>query len=328
LVVIRHVQSAKMSAMNFGSGRNTGGLWAITCYFNPIGYRRRLVNYRIFREHLDIPLVAVELAYGPGFELEEKDADILVQLRSEDILWQKERLLNVALQALPSTCRKVVWVDCDVVFESADWAERTSLLLDRFMLVQPFSQLHCMPSEWQPGHGRLLGSVVWLSVPFRIASGMTVAACLGNWAQRVGCTSGQVWAAARELVEKQRLYDAFIIGGGDGAILRAAYGCPEAMIRLNDMNKRQSDHYLAWAAAFHDAVQAGVGFVEGNLAHLWHGDVKHRRYHERWSEFRRFQFDPFEDIALHHNGAWRWNTDKREMHDYVRNYLASRREDG
>jgi hypothetical protein len=188
-----------MTAMNFRSGRNTGGLWAITCYFNPIGYRRRLVNYKIFREHLDIPLVAVELAYGPGFELEEKDADILVQLRSEDILWQKERLLNVALQALPSTCRKVVWVDCDVVFESTDWAERTSLLLDRFMLVQPFSQLHCMPSEWQPGHGRLLGSVVWLSVPFRIASGMTVAAWIGNWSERVGCTSGKVWAAAREL---------------------------------------------------------------------------------------------------------------------------------
>jgi hypothetical protein len=43
--------------------------------------------------------------------------------------------LNVALQGLPETCRRVVWIDCDVVFEADDWAERTNALLDRFMLV-------------------------------------------------------------------------------------------------------------------------------------------------------------------------------------------------
>jgi hypothetical protein len=42
----------------------------------------------------------------------------------------------------------------------------------------------------------------------------------------------------------------------------------------------------------------------------------------------RFQFDPFEDIAIDCQGVWRWNSDKREMHDYVRDYFASRMEDG
>jgi len=74
-------------------------------------------------------------------------------------------------------------------------------------------------------------------------------------------------------------------------------------------------------------VKGRVGFVEGDLVHLWHGEVEHRRYHERWSEFGRFQFDPFRDIALDPNGVWRWNSDKREMHEYVRAYFASRMED-
>jgi len=73
-------------------------LWAITCYFNPAGYRRKLANYRLFRQHLVIPLVAVEMGYGHDFELTNDDPDIMVQLRGGDVLWQKERLLNLALQ--------------------------------------------------------------------------------------------------------------------------------------------------------------------------------------------------------------------------------------
>src|SRR4051812_27505421 len=100
-----------------------GGLWAITSYFNPMGYRRRLANYKLFHARLNVPLVAVELAYGPDFELNAGDADVLVQLRSQDVLWQKERLLNLAMRSLPSGCRYVVWLDCDIIFEADDWSE-------------------------------------------------------------------------------------------------------------------------------------------------------------------------------------------------------------
>jgi len=92
-------------------------LWGITCYFNPVGYRRRLDNYRIFRQRLKVPLVAVELSFDKKFQLASADADILVQLHGSAVLWQKERLLNVALKSLPQVCDKVAWLDCDIVFE-------------------------------------------------------------------------------------------------------------------------------------------------------------------------------------------------------------------
>ena len=95
-------------------------LWAITSYFNPAGYRRRLANYRLFRKSLIVPLITVELAYRKQFELTEGDAEILIQLQGNDIMWQKERLLNVALRALPPHCRSIVWVDRDVIFASED----------------------------------------------------------------------------------------------------------------------------------------------------------------------------------------------------------------
>jgi hypothetical protein len=81
------------------------------------------------------------------FELTKSDADILIQLRGGDILWQKERLLNIALQHLPNTCRKLALVDCDVIFELDDFCERVSGLLDRFKLVQMFSHAHHTPRD-------------------------------------------------------------------------------------------------------------------------------------------------------------------------------------
>jgi hypothetical protein len=56
-----------MSKVGLHSARGAGGLWAITSYFNPMGYRRRLANDRVFRENLNVPLVTIELAYGPEF---------------------------------------------------------------------------------------------------------------------------------------------------------------------------------------------------------------------------------------------------------------------
>ena len=91
------------------SGPANGGtdVWAIASFYNPVGYRRRLENYRVFRARLTVPLVTVELALGRDFALGAGDADILVQLRGGDVMWQKERLLNVALGAVPADCRKI-----------------------------------------------------------------------------------------------------------------------------------------------------------------------------------------------------------------------------
>ena len=55
-------------------------MWAITAYFNPVGYKRRLSNYRMFRANLGAPLATVELSFDGRFELTERDADLLIQI--------------------------------------------------------------------------------------------------------------------------------------------------------------------------------------------------------------------------------------------------------
>ncbi len=98
------------------SRRSMSNLWAITAYFNPMHWRRRRENYRRFRQALHLPLVAVELGYDGQFDLAPGDADVLLQFPAADVMWQKERLLNLALAAVPPHVDKIVAIDSDVIF--------------------------------------------------------------------------------------------------------------------------------------------------------------------------------------------------------------------
>ncbi len=303
------------------------GLWCITSYFNPAGYRSRARNYRVFRQHLDAPLLTVEWSRDGTFELGKDDADILVQVSGGDVMWQKERLLNLALDALPDACRSVAWVDCDVVFASDDWPERTERLLEEVALVQLFSDLHDMPSGWRPGAAPATPVKTRHPDSVFLAAGISLEECFGAPTGVLKRCPGMALAARRELLEAHRFYDACILGGGDGALIRAAYGRIDDAMRIQAMGGAKRVHFRAWAEPFFAAVQGRVTFLEGELLHLWHGAVESRRYDARHRDLVPFEFDPFTDVALTPSGTWRWSSDKPAMHSLVADYFRSRSED-
>ncbi|HUI26907.1 MAG TPA: hypothetical protein VL403_12555, partial [Candidatus Kryptonia bacterium] len=225
-------------------GAHESELWAITSYFNPIGFTRRLTNYRIFRQRLSVPLVTVEVARSADrFQLRAGDADVLIQLVGDDLLWQKERLLNVALQSVPSECRKIAWPDCDVVFERPDWGQLVSAALDRCPFVQAFATFTDLAPEATFSNGQLPTDALGggESVASMLNKGTTVEALfqphLGNRLKR-GRALGMAWAARRELLERHGLYDACILGSGDKAMVLAGLGYFDLVNSL-EMNDRQ-----------------------------------------------------------------------------------------
>src|SRR4051794_19189777 len=111
----------------------------VTSYFNPMKSRRRLANYRAFRSRLTTPLLTIELSFDGQFQLKTAYADHLFQLSGGDVMWQKERLLNIALAALPDGVEDVAWIDCDVVFESTDWPQQAKNALKSDNIIQLFS---------------------------------------------------------------------------------------------------------------------------------------------------------------------------------------------
>jgi hypothetical protein len=202
--------------MNGDTRRNAGAvtegrppLWAITSYFNSRGYARRLANYREFRRRLGAAGHRRAGARPRDAPAAPGDADRLVQLTGEDRLWQKERLLNVALRALPPDCGEVAWLDCDVVLDADDWPRRVSDALSRFTLVQPFAGFREVPPDagaWVPAAG-----AAWKSGDAfgrRLAAGVPVDELfrrgLGNRLKR-GHAVGFAWAARRGLLERHGL---------------------------------------------------------------------------------------------------------------------------
>ncbi len=303
-------------------------LWAITSYFNPQHYQRRLQNYRTFRSRLSVPLVTVELSFDGKFDFQPGDADLLIQLRGRDVMWQKERLLNLALTALPRECEKVAWLDCDVIFQESNWHHLACEALDQYPVIQPFQDVcelagHLPPEQAAHPDNLRIGR----SFACGLATGTVGTDMLGQNMRLKGWNSGLAWAARREILE-HGFYDACIMGSGNRAIMCAQLGQFGYGWGFNKMNDRWTEHYLAWARQHFDRVRGRVGFVNGTLLHLWHGDLKDRNYADRHREFSRYQFDPAFDIAADENGCWRWNSDKPEMHQFVRHYFAMRKEDG
>lgn len=308
------------------------GLWGVTAYFNPIGYRRRLENYRHFRAQLSIPLVTVELGLDGRYDLGESDADILIRCDACDVLWQRERMLNLALAAVPGDCDKIARLDCDVIFEDPSWPTQATRALDDHVFVQLFTQAYDQPRDTvpgKPGFPDLARAWEGFASLWRAERNP---ALIDRRIQAAGtrsrCAMGMAWAFRRELHADLDIYDTCILGGAEHAMLAAACGMPEIVVDYQCMGSARRRNYLDWATRFHRLVNGTFGVVQGRIAHLWHGDIEHRGYATRYRDFATFAFDPVRDLALNETGVWRWATDDVEMKTYVRDYFASRREDG
>jgi hypothetical protein len=289
-------------------------------------FQRRLANYHEFRRRLPLPLVTVELSFQDDFDLGPADGEIVISLRGRDVMWQKERLLNRALAAVPAACRKVAWLDGDLIFGRDDWPQQACRALEDVPVVQLFGEAYYLPPEWkgnQPARGDAYFSRP--AIARSVASGRPIY----KKEEAFGFNQrGHAWAARRELLQSHRFYDACILGSGDAVMALAAWGEFDHAAWHIRMNERQRQHYLTWAEPYHAAVRGKASFVEGDLFHLWHGSEENRRLGGRYQGLEPFEFDPRVDIAADGEGGWRWNSDKPAMHRYVRDYFAARKEDG
>lgn len=301
-------------------------LWAITTFFNPFRYESKLSNYRVFRSFLSVPLVTVELSYDGGYDLASDDADRLIQIPGHDVLWQKDRLLNVALEHLPASCDAVAWIDCDVVFRQPDWPGLAIYALANAPLVQLFRRIHHLRPETDPANASPVDA---LFSEDSFAYRHMVANMVGTVHRGEGdsYTPGVAWAARREVITDHGFYDACIVGGGDTALAFATIGRMENAVGFHFMNPRQREYYFSWGRRFHEKVLGRIDYLNADLFHLWHGSVKDRRYLERHKKLRRFNFDPYVDLALSQSGAWSWGSAKPQMHLFLEEYFKGRRED-
>ncbi|MFO1198801.1 MAG: hypothetical protein U1E86_17705 [Burkholderiaceae bacterium] len=313
-------------------------LWAVASYFNPSGSRRRLANYRVFRERLGVPLLTVEWSREGGYELGPGDADQLVQVRGGDLMWQKERLLNLAVDRLPADCDVVAWLDCDVVFGRADWPREAVARLGSAAMVQIYDEVVYLarepfdalvrpgPLDRRPVRHVRRGLMGERQPPLSEARFGQSNDDVSYFVAKPSV--GFAWAARRDFLRRHPLFDRCVIGGGDSAYTMSAVGQFERLAARHRYTRAQRDFLAPLAARLADEVGTRIDAVPGRLFHLWHGELEHRRYGSRYDVLRDFAFDPARGLALDRDGVWSWSDVAPGLPQAVRAYFAGRLEDG
>ncbi len=302
------------------------GLWVITAYYNPVGYRTRRKNYEAFAGELarsGIPLLTVECAFDDQpFDLPVSME--VVRVRSRSILWQKERLLNLAISWLPRVCESVAWLDCDLLFTNPDWAVETVALLQAVPLVQVFRTCNRLTKE-----GTVRAGSADICQSFGSVVGRDPSVLHGGTFERHGHT-GYGWAARRSLLDRHGLYEYAVAGSADHFMAHAATGdldspCIERMQLRNPLLRQ---HYREWAAPFHESVRGAVAATSGEILHLWHGEAEDRKYSLRHVELADLGYNPYTDLIAPPGKPFELKEGKPTLAEWFRNYFPLRQEDG
>jgi hypothetical protein len=118
-----------------------------------------------------------------------------------------------------------------------------------------------------------------------------------------------------------------ILGMGDKHIAAAAVGRAADASAAVELAPGHRRHYLRWAEAFGGAIDGAIGCLPGQVHHLFHGDLRNRRYLRRYHGFAAWDFDPSRDLGLASGGAWTWERNEPGLHRHVADYFRARRED-
>lgn len=312
-----------------------GSLWAVTSFYNPAQYKNKYENYKIFRKESKrqgLKLVTVELTFGDNaFEIKKTDAEIVIQIRGEkdNIMWQKEALLNIGLKYLPADCDKVVWIDCDIIFKNDNWIAETSNLLEKYKVIQPFEKVVRMSS----GIKSIAENIKAEEKQGKIGRGISFASALLSKKNEIqngkffDYEPGLVCAIRREIIKKIGFYSHTITGSGDLLMARAFCGWP-MYANLQNLPKASIKHQSDWLAKAYAEVQGSIYFTNGEIFHLWHGSTPERHYYMRHNILKTADFDPNTDVRINQNGILEWTTINKTIQKNVEDYFKIRNEEG
>lgn len=276
----------------------------VTVYYNMSGYHQLLTNYHTFkqswREDL-IPLWTVEvLLEGRTPEI---TGDRVLHVYVREPFFHKESAINYGVSQLPPQFRKVVWSDCDLIWEDYSWMERVSPVLEDTYSIQLWDVIDDLDRRGRVAH-----------------SSKSVLADL-----RTGRPGG-AWASHREFFEKVGLYNWNVVGGGD-TVCSMGLGGWEVSRRYEQLFKVYLPIYRPKVTRWvQDAIKVTGGRAElfrERIRHLWHGDKSNRQYMSRHALLDGV--NPKLHLECDANGFVQW-VGSRERNEKILEYFLNRKE--
>jgi len=325
-------------------------LHVMTVLSNPPRFRARYNLYREYAKRVidsSAILHTCEIAFGQRhFEITDPNNPHHLQLRTSHELWHKEVGLNLLIanaRRLYPDMRYVAWIDADIQFSRADWAQETLHQLQHYDFLQLFSHAQNLGPNGEPLDKVQTGFMYSFSTerptPHDMTEGWDWVASLSDGVRPMfyyyqGQPSawrfvhpGFAWAARLASLDAVGgLFDIGILGSGDYVMASALVGRVDISL-APEMPERYKFLCRQWQDRAEKHIRRNVGYVPGLVNHGWHGKRADRLYDKRWKFLKVTGFDPDLDLKRDTYGLWQLTDRSFVLRDGLRDYGKMRNED-
>ena len=283
----------------------------ISCLFNQVGFKTPLKNCYNFLKHTVGNTIPDDDFFFAQIEGEVNldinglvDKSKYLKLKTDSVLWHKERMLNLLIQKfeLLERYKFVAWIDCDVVFRKPVFISDDCELI----AFQPFSYSYRSKCPRNIDYSK----------EFFMDGDKYESFGLNKKNGDVGLS----WIINSEYLDEIGGYfDYGIVGGGDTYFIRRALG------EKVHSGCSSLDKYINEYAEYAEIKKKEIGCIPGEIYHQYHGKLVNRNYQERMQILRKHEFDPLKDLEIEKNGLYRLKN--KDFEEDVRQFFLGRKED-
>lgn len=287
----------------------------IMCFFNPANSIRLVQNFLYVLQLLNnatIPVVVIELSYSNTFITNKNDTtNIVIQLKTNSIMFHKENLLNIAINKVKHMYKKFVLLDADIIFEDLNWYSNTSNLLDQYEVLQLFDYAK------------------WMTLNMKNVYQTQVSSCYFTLNKNIKMKPhpGFVWAITLSAFNKLNgIPDLFPVGSNDTLLAYLATGI---QLHKNVIDNRAT---LVFSNEINKDKEFTFYYLKSCVYHLFHGKQNKRKYRERFEEFNelleRLNINDYSYISKNKDGLYEWKEEYRDiLNHFCLNYFVEREDD-
>jgi hypothetical protein len=286
-------------------------------YFNFCGFKRRRELFIKFVDWLKWRCgirVVVSEAIGPC-PLPCLPVWRHLKFPTQNRVWLKENLINLAVNQLPADWQYVAWVDADLTFLNANWVRDTIKALGTSADVV---QMWQTAVNFGPNCEALKIDKSFAYMHKASGTPWVPNDRYGHW------HPGYAWACTKQAwTQMDGLIDWAILGSGDRHMAMALAGraLQSAPGNIHTNYKALLEEYQRMCTGLR------ISWVPGTILHHWHGSFENRRYKERWEILTRNKFDPFKDVRMTSDGQVALTRPGLRLVRELDEYFLGRKED-
>ena len=248
-----------------------------------------------------IPTFTAECVIGDTPRLIPKPT---LLVRSNSALFYKERLFNLLQGHIPSKYKKLIFMDCDIIFSDRKWVDKISVELNKYAVVQPFGKVIFTNTSLEP-----------------IDSSADSAIKIFKETRAITGHPGLCWAVSRDYFKSiGGFFDKSIIGGGDSTF---AFLFMKAIPSYT--YKFINAEFFKWKLKS-SMLPVSFTYLNMTIYHLYHGDMTARNYSSR-HQIPELHAIPTWDDAVYLNNDKMYELKDPKINNIFKEYFLLRKED-